>query len=120
MKRKLVASILTLCLSASMLIGCGSAAPAAAPAANAPAAEDAQEASGSGEEETDPFAEHMTISYAGILLEDGFDYTAGSPFHKYFTDKFNIEWEITPLTFDNWYERLNTWINADDISDMNC
>lgn len=61
------------------------------------------------------YSEHMKLEYAGIQLVDGFDYTAGNEYLKWWSDTFNIEWDVTSLTFENWAQRMNTWLNADDI-----
>lgn len=63
------------------------------------------------------YSEKMTISLASIQIADGKDYTSGDDFTKYWTDKFNVEFEITSLTWENWAERLRVWINSDDMPD---
>ncbi len=64
------------------------------------------------------FSEHYTISLASVQIEDARDYNKGDDWVSQWTEKFNIEWEITPLTFENWGERLRIWINSDDMPDM--
>ncbi len=63
------------------------------------------------------FSEKQTISFASYQIEDGRDYTAGDDWVKDWTDKFNVEWDITSLTFENAAERLRVWINSDDMPD---
>lgn len=63
------------------------------------------------------YSEPVTISFAGIQVTDGLDYNHGNEYYEWWTDTFNVEWDVTSLTFDNWVERLNTWINADDLPD---
>jgi len=63
------------------------------------------------------YSDPVTITFAGIQVKDGLDYNDGNDYYKWFSDTFNINYEITSLTFDVWTERLNTWINADDIPD---
>ena len=62
-------------------------------------------------------SEPITISFAGIQVTDGLDYNHGNEYYEWWTETFNVEWDITSLTFDNWVERMNTWINADDLPD---
>lgn len=63
------------------------------------------------------YSEPITISFAGIQVTDGLDYNHGSEYYEWWTETFNVEWDITSLTFENWVERMNTWINADDLPD---
>lgn len=63
------------------------------------------------------YSEPVTISFAGIQCTDGLDYNHGNEYYEWWTETFNVEWDITSLTFDNWVERMNTWINADDLPD---
>lgn len=63
------------------------------------------------------FSQPITISYAGVQCTDGFDYNHGNEYWDFWTKTFNVEWDVTSLTFENWAQRMNTWINADDIPD---
>ncbi len=63
------------------------------------------------------YSEPITISFAGIQVTDGLDYNHGSEYYEWWTETFNVTWDITSLTFENWVERMNTWINADDLPD---
>ena len=63
------------------------------------------------------FSEHMDITFAGIQVTDGLDYNAGNDYYKMWSDRFNITFDVTSLSFESWVERLNTWINADDLPD---
>lgn len=63
------------------------------------------------------YSEPVTISFAGIQCTDGLDYNHGNEYYEWWSETFNVTWDITSLTFDNWVERLNTWINADDLPD---
>lgn len=74
------------------------------------------ESSDAGNEEK-TYDEKMVISLASVQIEDGRDYTYGDDFTKYWAEKFNVEWEITSLTWENWAERLRVWINSDDMPD---
>lgn len=63
------------------------------------------------------YSEPIKISFAGVQVTDGLDYTNGNDYYKWWSETFNVEWEITSLTFENWAERMNIWINADDLPD---
>lgn len=63
------------------------------------------------------YSEPIKISFAGVQVNDALDYNHGNDYYEWWTDTFNIEWDITSLTWDNWTERMNTWINADDLPD---
>jgi len=70
-----------------------------------------------GDKEENKYAEPMTISFASVQLETGVDYN-GDEFSKYFLDKYNIKWDVIPLTWDNWAERLRIWISSNDMPDL--
>lgn len=63
------------------------------------------------------FSEKQTITLASYQIEEGRDYNAGDDWVKEWTEQFNVEFEITPLTFENAAERLRIWINSDDMPD---
>jgi len=63
------------------------------------------------------FSKHMDISFAGIQVNDAVDYTAGNDYYKMWSDRFNVSYDVTSLSFESWVERLNTWINSDDLPD---
>lgn len=63
------------------------------------------------------YSEKLDISYAGLYVEEGFDYNHGNEYNEWWTKTFNVEWEPTGLTFENQNERMNTWINAEDLPD---
>ena len=63
------------------------------------------------------YSEPIKISFAGIQVTDGLDYTHGNEYYEWWSETFNVEWDITSLGWDNWVERMNTWINADDLPD---
>lgn len=63
------------------------------------------------------YSKQLDISFAGIQVQDGLDYNEGNEYYSWWTKAFNIKWDVTSLTWANWVERLNTWINADDLPD---
>ena len=63
------------------------------------------------------YSKPLTIEYAGPQLTDGVDFNHGSEYTDWWSTTFNTEWDATVLTFENWTQRLNTWINADDLPD---
>jgi putative aldouronate transport system substrate-binding protein len=64
------------------------------------------------------YGTHLKISYASIQTAAGVDYNTADDFTKYFLNKFNIEWDVIPLTWENWAERLRVWINSGDMPDL--
>jgi putative aldouronate transport system substrate-binding protein len=64
------------------------------------------------------FSEHVDIEFASVQVDSNRDYNAGDEFVKRWTDAFNITWDLTPLTWDNWSERLRIWINSNDAPEM--
>ena len=63
------------------------------------------------------YSKPITIEYAGVQLTEGVDFNHGSEYTSWWSDTFNVEWDATVLTFENWTQRMNTWINADDLPD---
>jgi putative aldouronate transport system substrate-binding protein len=63
------------------------------------------------------YSKKVTISFAGVQCTDGLDYNEGNDYYKWWTEHFNVEWDVTPVTWDTWAEKMNTWINADDMPD---
>ena len=64
------------------------------------------------------FSEHIDIEFADVMIDASRDYNSGDDFVKQWTDKFNITYNLTPLTFENWAERLRVWINSGDAPEM--
>jgi putative aldouronate transport system substrate-binding protein len=64
------------------------------------------------------FSEHFDIEFASIQVDSNRDYNEGDAFVKRWTSTFNVRWELTPLTWDNWNERLRIWINSGDAPEM--
>lgn len=63
------------------------------------------------------FSKPIEISFAGIQVTDGLDYNNSSEYYSWWSETFNVTWDVTSLSFANWVERLNVWINADDLPD---
>ncbi len=61
------------------------------------------------------FSKPFKIEYAGVQLQDGNDNNHGNAYDDWWSNTFNVEWDATSLTFENWTQRMNTWLNADDI-----
>ncbi|MDR3174284.1 MAG: hypothetical protein LBU19_08550, partial [Treponema sp.] len=64
------------------------------------------------------FSEHFDIEFAGVQIDSNRDYNAGDEWVKRWTDTFNVTWDLTPLTWDNWSERLRIWINSNDAPEI--
>ncbi len=70
-----------------------------------------------GEAEKD-YSEHLVISLASVQVNESVDYNNGDEFTKWWTEKFNFEWDVIGLSWDNWAERLRVWINSGDMPDV--
>jgi putative aldouronate transport system substrate-binding protein len=64
------------------------------------------------------FSKHYDIDYAGIQIDEAKDYNDGDAFVKQFREKFNVKWNITPIAWESWQERLRVWINSGDAPEM--
>lgn len=63
-------------------------------------------------------SKRVTITLASIQTTEGYDYTSGDDFAKFYSEKFNYDLEVTALNWSNWHERLNIWINSGDMPDV--
>lgn len=66
--------------------------------------------------ETGEFAETRNISLA--VLDNVTDEEWKNPFHQFFMDKFNINWDYNYVEWGSWDEKLRVWINSDDLPDV--
>lgn len=37
---------------------------------------------------------------------------------EFFRNKFNIDWDLYPVTWGDWLEKIRAWVNADDMPDI--
>ncbi len=63
------------------------------------------------------FSEKVVISYASVQVDSTKNYYNSDEWCKWWGDKFNVEFEITPLGWDNWAENLRIWISGGDMPD---
>ena len=132
MKKRIVAAMLLSSMLVGCLTACGGSTPAnessSKPASSSSGSSASTSSSTSGSTETagsdetaEPeektYDEQITISYATIQVRDGVDYN-NEEYTKWWTDKFNIQWDIVSLSFDNWAEKLRIWINSGDMPDL--
>jgi putative aldouronate transport system substrate-binding protein len=64
------------------------------------------------------YANKVTITFANAQTIEGYDYNAGDPLGKWWSDSFNFVFDVTALSIDNWLERLRIWINSGDMPDV--
>lgn len=62
------------------------------------------------------YSTHLKISWAvyGDQQRDIND----DPFSKMWGERFNIEWEMTAINYDQWNERIRVWANSQDLPDV--
>ena len=64
------------------------------------------------------YDEHMTISWTEVIEQDeGNDYTQDD-IYKTFAEKFNVDFDIRPLTWGNWTTNVNMYINGMNLPDV--
>jgi len=130
MKKLSVVSGLFLVLTVALILGAcgqtagdGDAAPPAqqqqpaAEAAPAEVAEDDDDSDDMSLLRNPAWSDTLRVQFATPQVRDGVDYNA-CRMTQYFAERFNIEWEMISLTWDNWAEMLRIWINAGDMPDM--
>lgn len=104
---------LSLLLCLGMLLGASACSQEPAQTQGGDSAGSAGTADSSGSD----YSEKMTISWASIQVNESTDYNADE-LSKQWQEKFNVEWEMIPLTWDNWAEKLRIWINSGDMPDI--
>lgn len=63
-------------------------------------------------------ADHMTISWTEVIEQDqGNDYTQDA-IYKAIADKFNVDFDIRPLTWGNWTTNVNLYISGMTLPDV--
>lgn len=63
------------------------------------------------------YDEHMTISWTEVIEQDeGNDYTQDA-IYKTISEKFNVDFDIRPLTWGNWTTNVNLYINGLNLPD---
>lgn len=108
-KKKTVRSILALALCFTMVF------VTACSSSNDNKASNNTSSNSSGNK-ADGYKDKLKISYGSIVKTEAADFD--NPFHKYFTDKFNIEWDYNYVEWDSWAEKLRLWINSGDLPDV--
>lgn len=63
------------------------------------------------------FDNRVTFSATSLDLSDDGNYMDDA-IYKGFDEKFNFEYKLIPLSWDNWVERDRIWINSGDMPDM--
>ena len=120
-RSKLILVCFILAALVAVFAGCnrgGGNQPAATPApaaqaTPAPAADPATPAADPADD--DPFAVPVHFTFAN--LADPLDFDSCEIFQMY-SEKFNFTWEVIPLTWDAWGERVTLWIAAGDMPDV--
>lgn len=73
-------------------------------------------ANANAKDENGNYKEKLKISVASTVdLKDG---QLENEFHKYWTDKYNLEWDYNFIEWDSWAEKLRLWINSGDLPDV--
>ncbi|MFC7678690.1 extracellular solute-binding protein [Paenibacillus sp. GCM10028914] len=92
--------MMLLCLSMVMVTACSS-----------------KESSGGNEkDESGNYKEKLKISVAStVTVNDG---DMDNEFHKFWMDKYNIEWDYNFVEWGSWGEKLRLWINSGDLPDV--
>lgn len=114
---KKITSLLLVLLMALSLAACSTGAPTEAPATDAPAAEtptdgtDAPAADGGAES---AYADKLTISMSMLDAEK----SGVSAKDQWLCEKFNFEWDLIPVTWGDWNEKVRAWIAGDDLPDI--
>jgi putative aldouronate transport system substrate-binding protein len=67
---------------------------------------------------TSDLSRRVDFTMATVQTIEGYNYTDGDPYVKWWSDAFNYRMDVTSLTFDNWAESLRIWINSGDMPDV--
>ncbi|MEF2243658.1 extracellular solute-binding protein [Paenibacillus sp. IITD108] len=63
------------------------------------------------------FEKRITFTATSVDVTENGNYTEDEIF-KTLDEKFNFEYKLVPLSWDNWAERDRLWINSGDMPDM--
>lgn len=63
------------------------------------------------------YSEKYTYSIASVQVNEATDYN-GDDFTKWWEEKFNFEWDVISLSFDNWSEKVRIWVSSGDLPDI--
>lgn len=132
MKKRSLCLLMALGMTISMLAGCGSAPEAdstqkadAEPAQQEETQQPQAQQEETQQEETQPeetqpeektYDEHLTITMSLVTTNTDVN---SDDFAKFWNDKFNMEWEIIPMSDESKNnEMLNIWVNTGDMPDI--
>lgn len=117
---RLVSALLVLVFLLSMTAcsGTSTLSESSAPSSTTSIAPSSSESVSTTQPTAKDYSKKMTISFATIMIDEGLDYNQGDEMTKFFRNKYNFDWNIISLTFDNWAEKMRIWINSGDMPDM--
>lgn len=101
---------------AAILSACSSDKPNASSSPSATGTPTSSGSSGNGNA-AGKFEKRITFSATSVDLSDDGNYM-NDEIYKAFDAKFNFEYKLIPLSWDNWVERDRIWINSGDMPDM--
>lgn len=101
---------------AAILSACSSDKPNASSSPSATGTPTSSGSSGNGNA-PGKFEKRITFSATSVDLSDDGNYM-NDEIYKAFDAKFNFEYKLIPLSWDNWVERDRIWINSGDMPDM--
>jgi putative aldouronate transport system substrate-binding protein len=67
---------------------------------------------------TTDLSKPIRFSYATVNVREGTNTTDGDDWARWYSGNFNIEQDLTVLTFDNWSERIRLWVSSGDMPDI--
>lgn len=71
---------------------------------------------GNEKDESGNYKDKLKISVASTInLKDG---QLNNEFHKFWMDKFNLEWDYNFIEWDSWAEKLRLWVSSGDLPDV--
>lgn len=115
-----------LLLSMMLVIGLAACGTSGSPSGSAAADSSSQAASGTAADagtadtasEGSVYEERLKLSVAAISPIEGYDYSAGDAWAKFWSDKYNWDVEVIGFTWDNWNEMLRIWVSSRDMPDV--
>lgn len=114
--RKWVVMCCAVVAFAAILSACSSDKPNASSSPSATGTPTSSGSSGNGNA-AGKFEKRITFSATSVDLSDDGNYM-NDEIYKAFDAKFNFEYKLIPLSWDNWVERDRIWINSGDMPDM--
>ena len=112
--KKLISLVCVLVMVFSLLAGCGEKeSPVTAQDPTTPQSQKENEGSGAKQGDDNEFAEKFTYQVNILHVDE-----AETPLLDFYRQKFNIDFELIPVTWSDWDQKVRLWAASGDMPDL--